>query len=99
MILENKELGIKAELPDDITQRQLETYEAATAKVLKEGHQTEALLARAAITGALEADFLKVHKGCPQKVGEILDFSSASIWWMAEMIARFIVSLKTIPKN
>lgn len=101
------------ELPDDITHRQLETYEAVNRRIISEAEEKEAglmtspalvgrkdaVLARAAISGGLEAGFVANGVGVPKSSDEIGDFPTKITWWMGETIATFIRVLKVIDPN
>jgi hypothetical protein len=92
--------GAKFDLPDDITHGQLEKYEIAVRDIVAEAKQrTDSVLARAAITGALEAGIITNAEGCPAKASEIEGAGASITFWMGERIARYIVGIKSIDQG
>jgi hypothetical protein len=93
--------GAFFELPEDITQRQLELYEAEARKTLDGADPvTDSLLARAALLGAFKAEFITASQGLPAKVKEIDETPARLLWWMARLIAEYIAELKAVdPKE
>lgn len=92
--------GAFLELPEDITQRQLETYEAEVRKLMDGADPiTDALLARAALSGAFKAGFIGQSEGLPTSLKEIDEAPARLLWWMAHLIAEFIAGLKETDPN
>ena len=92
--------GAWFELPEDITQRQLELYEAESRKTLEGASPvTDALLARAALLGAFKAEFIAGSEGLPSKLKDIDEAPARLLWWMARTIAEFIAGLKSPDPN
>jgi hypothetical protein len=92
--------GAWFELPEDITQRQLENYEAEARKILDGADPiTDALLARAALSGAFKAEFISASQGLPTRVKDIDEAPARILWWMARGIAEFIAGLKAPDPN
>jgi hypothetical protein len=92
--------GAWFELPEDITQRQLESYEAEVRKTLDGADPvTDALLARAALSGAFKAEFIAASQGLPAKQKDIDEAPARLLWWMARKIAEYIAGLKSPDPN
>jgi len=91
--------GAWFELPDDISQKQLEACEKKANEIVAKEGRTDAFLARAAIEGAFAGGFLTPGDGVPQKVAEIAEFTSKITWWMSKKIAAFLAEIKTIDPN
>ena len=91
--------GAFFELPEDISQRQLEAYEAETRRTLKDEEVTDALLARAAILGAFKAEMISASQGLPKAAKEIDDAPARLLWWMARKLAEYIGGIKAIDPN
>lgn len=90
------------ELPDDITQGQLEDYEnSARSLVAKkdEDMHTDSFLAHVAIVSAFAGKFIGESDGVPVSKKELKDASAKVSWWMAREIASFIAGLKTPDPN
>lgn len=90
------------ELPDDITQGQLEDYEtSARTMVAKQDEElhTDSFLARVAIISAFAGKFIGESEGVPTNKKELSDASAKVTWWMAREIATFIAGLKTPDPN
>lgn len=93
--------GAWFELPQDITQRQLEAYESETRRRLKDKEQetTDALLARAAIVSAFKAEIIQGSEGLPQAEKDLDEAPARLLWWMAREIATYIGSIKSLDPN
>ncbi len=91
--------GAWFELPEDISQRQLEAYEAETRRSLKDQDVTDALLARAAIRGAFKAEIVAASEGLPQAEKELDEAPARLLWWMARKLAEYIASIKALDPN
>jgi hypothetical protein len=91
--------GASFELPDDITQGQLEIYEAEARRILKDEEVTDALLARAAISGAFNGEIITASEGLPKAEKDLKDAPARLLWWMARKLAEYIADLKAIDPN
>lgn len=90
------------ELPDDITQGQLEDYESSARSMVtkqKEELHTDSFLANVAIVSAFAGKFLGEGEGVPEVKKDIRGTSARVTWWMAREIASFIAGLKTPDPN
>lgn len=90
------------ELPDDITQGQLEDYENSARLMVskqKEELHTDSFLANVAIISAFAGKFIGEGEGVPMSKKDIKGSSAKVTWWMAKEIASFIVGLKTPDPN
>jgi hypothetical protein len=74
----------------------LETYDGQIRRAIKGEEVTDALLARAAVSGAFKAAFISASEGLP-KAEKDLDAAPARLtWWMARELSAFIGSIKKI---
>ena len=96
----NKKLDCSFTLPDDITQRQMETYEGAARAVAEESENpTDSQFCRAVLTGVMEAKVIQDAEGLPTKVDDIPSASQRVITWAAQKISKWYVDLKAIDPN
>lgn len=91
--------GAWFELPDDVTQPQLELYEKTAWQSVKDKDVSDSLAARAALLGAFKAEIIEGGGGVPLNEKELDDASARVVWWMARKIGEFIADLKTIDPN
>ena len=89
------------ELPDDLTQGQLESYEVKVRQVLdKAKEKTDAVLCRAVLSAAFGVGMISQVEGVgPHEASEIAGTSAHVAWWMTQKISEFVMGLKTIPPN
>lgn len=82
-------------LPDDITFRQLEAWEARVSTELGTVERvTPAVTARASVLAALEAGIVTQGEGVPLDEGAVPETSARVLWWMAEVIGKYIAAIK-----
>jgi len=100
-VFEHKGLGIRFEISEEITFGQLEKYELAVQRVIKDadGAITDMVLARAALAAAYDSGILDDVQGLPEKKKDMLDQPAKKMWWAAQQISSFIMQVKEIPPN
>ena len=92
--------GAWFELPEDITQGQLESYESEARKIIADVEDPgDAVLYRAALTGSLAAKFVINSEGVPTAISDIPKANVRILLWMARIIGNFIADIKAIDPN
>lgn len=92
--------GASFELPEDISQKQLETWERVATESLGNEKRTDGRMARASVQAGFEAGFITPGDGVPKNKEELVEFKSSKVlWWMGSKIGQFIHDLKVIDPN
>jgi hypothetical protein len=88
------------ELVDDLTQGQLESYEARAREALDKAKvKSDAVVCRAVLAAAFSVGMISEAEGCPANAVEIATASAHVAWWMSEIVSKFVTDLKTVPPN